>query len=102
MGMSTHVVGIVPPDDEWQKNVAAFEACAAAGITPPNELYRKLGLDVGTTQLPDPLGLVISEYDDPALKAAISEWRDDMREGHTIDLELLPKRFKLVRVYNSW
>ncbi len=104
MGMSTSVVGIVPPDAEWKKNVAAFEACLAAGVEVPEELYERLGLDADPSCEPDPEGLVVcAEYgDDADLKAACHEWSSDCSSGYEIDISKVPKRYKLIRVYNSW
>lgn len=103
MSMSTSVVGIVPPDEEWRRNIDAFIACRAAGVEPPDELYEKLGLDADPSCNPDPLGLIVcAKYgDDDELKAACEPWREDMREGFTIDLRKVPKRYKLIRV-NSY
>ncbi len=103
MGMSTHVVGFVPPDDEWECKVAALAACRKAGVEPPEELEIFLGLDPGEGQIPDSNGREI--YLDDGNSKAITEWRDEMREGYEIDLAQLAveqPEVKVVRVYNSW
>lgn len=37
MGMSTIVVGFVPPDEGHQQMVAVWEACHTAKVAPPDE-----------------------------------------------------------------
>lgn len=93
MGMSTHVVGIVPADEEYTNKMKAFNACQEAGIHPPDELWDFFG-----GERPEPEGII--EYIDD--EDFVSEWQDDMREGYEIDVTKLPKKYKLIRVYNSW
>ena len=46
--------GIVEPTDEFKKKYEAFMACRAAGVNPPQELWRYFGNDE-----PNPSGLVV-------------------------------------------
>ena len=38
MSMSTSVVGFVPPDEEWKKMKAVWDACANADVETPNDV----------------------------------------------------------------
>lgn len=92
MGMSTHVVGFIPPDEQWHKMVKVYNACRAAGLPVPKECE------------------VFFDYEDPAglpgrevvLKKGVQEYRADMRDGYDIHLDQLPKEVKIIRVYNSY
>jgi hypothetical protein len=43
MGVSYDVSGFVPPDETWAKMKAAWDACRAAGVEPPDELWNFFG-----------------------------------------------------------
>lgn len=89
MSMSTHVVGFAPPDDDWQKMKAIWDACTAAGVAIPRDVTRFFG---DTT--PDPAGVEVE------LKS--SEWKNEFCEGLEIDVAKIPKHVKRIRFYNSW
>jgi hypothetical protein len=91
--MSTHVVGIRPPDDRWRKMKAIWDACDAAGIAPPSDVDRFFEYDK-----PDPMGVVI-ELDK---HKCVAEYKDDARLGYDINLAALPPDVTVVRVYNAW
>ena len=92
MGMSTHVVGFRAPDENYEKMKNAWNACEAAGIEIPNEVY-----DFFEGQDPNDIpGVEVN------IRDAVSEYRGDMQEGFTIDVSKLPKDMRFVRVYNSW
>lgn len=93
MGMSTHVVGFKPPDDKFKKMKAAWDACRAAGIEPPEEVYDFFG-----GESPDANGVVV----EIEKHACCSKWSEDMQDGYEIDVSKLPKDVKIVRFYNSW
>ncbi len=99
--MSMHVVGFVPPDDEWNAKVAAVRACRAAGVEPPEELERFLGLDPGEGQEPDDYGRQVA-IDEGIFPLAIKEWKDDTRVGYEVRLSDLPPEIKVVRFYCSY
>lgn len=88
MGMSTHVIGFVPPDETWQKMKAIYDACEAAGIEPPQEVEDFFDGE------PDPQG---QEMEIPHRK-----WEADAREGFEIDVSAIPPQVKVIRFYNSW
>lgn len=96
--MSTFICGVIPPDAAFKKAANAFYACKDAGVQPPEELYKILGLEYGTTDEPDPTGVVISTYDDEDLAAAVTSHCEEHYGGYNIDLDLLPKRYKIIRV----
>lgn len=92
MGMSTHVVGIIPPDDVWKKMKAAYDSCVAAGVSIPGEVDQFFN---GET--PDPAGVVV-ELGAPC----VEKWSDDSRSGFEVDVTKLPPHVRIVRFYNSW
>ena len=89
--MSTHVVGIVPPDEDWRAQKAVWDACVAAGVEIPQ---RTLAFFDGET--PDPSGVV---YHDIRKR----EWLGGgTGHGYEVDLADGPKSVKTLRFYNSW
>lgn len=96
MGMSTHVVGIKPPDEKWFAMKAVWDACEKAGVEVPDEVHHFFG-----DESPDPAGVVVEE--EAMEKAgAFRKWQDDMCAGYEILVSRLPKDVAIVRVYNSW
>lgn len=90
MSMSTHVVGIVPPDEEWQKMKAVWDACRAAGIDLPDSVGHYFD-----DEAPDPKGVVV------AIEA--KQWDDgDMCSGLEVDLDKVRKDVRTIRFYNSY
>jgi hypothetical protein len=101
MGMSTHVVGFVPPDEQWQKYRDVYFACQAAGIKLPQEIeYYFDGRE------PSENGMEIElepNYGEKANKeGSVVRWQNEHGSGYEVDLSKLPKNVKHLRFYNSW
>lgn len=98
MGMSTHVVAFKPPGEKWRQMKAVWDACAAAGVTPPDVVYRYFEDDE-----PDPAGV---EIDQDALVSAgaLRKWHDERNanSGFELDVAKLPQDVTVVRFYNGW
>ena len=93
MSMFSYVEGIVPPDEEWKKMKTAYDACKAAGVTPPSDITSFFnGKD------PDPSGVIIRLEK----HESVGEYKADMRDGFTVDISRLPKTVKLIRFVNSY
>lgn len=92
MSMSTHVVGIKPPDDDWRKQKAVWDACEKASVPIP-----KKTLDFFDGENPDDAGVIV-DLD----MHLVQKYKDDSREGYEVDVEKLPKDIKIIRFYNSW
>lgn len=111
MGMSTHVIGIVPPDETWKKMKAIWDACTAAKIEIPEAVDAFFG---GVR--PEEKGVVVDIEDKwqsggkQAGTGAAHEWRGtdsafDAREGYEVNLDELREKFphvKIIRFYNSY
>lgn len=91
MSMSTHVIGLRPPDKVWVKMKAVYDACDAAGVDTPREVFEFFG-----GEKPDERGVTVN------VEVALTEWSDDMRQGYELDVRKLPKDVTIVRFYNSW
>lgn len=39
MSMSTYVIGFVPPDETFKKMKSVYDACMAADVDPPSEVW---------------------------------------------------------------
>jgi hypothetical protein len=88
--MSTHVTGFAPPDEQWAKMKAIWDACGAAGIDVPDEVEEFFGGDE-----PDPAGV---EVDLPLRK-----WNGhEAGAGYELDVASIPPQVKTLRFYNSW
>lgn len=92
MGMSTHIVGFRQADEQWKKMKAAWDACAAAGLRPPQEV-------VDFFDGENPKDKIGQEVD---IGGAKEPWSNDYAAGFEIDIEKLPKGVKVIRFYNSW
>lgn len=100
MGMSTHIVGFLPPDAEWNAKVDAWRACVAAGVEPPDELCEYLGLGdyEPNNKEPDPAGREVEV-------TGVREWTGEYEQGIEVDLVKLAEahpEVKRLRFYNSW
>lgn len=89
MGMSTHVVGFVPPDQTWIEMKRAWDACKEARVPIPAEVEKFFQWNA-----PDDAGVEIA--------LPVRSWYDDSREGYEIDVCLIPEHVKTIRFYNSW
>jgi hypothetical protein len=96
MGMSTHIVGFKPADDKFKKMLAAWDACVAVGVKPPDEVREFFGTR-DRSQV-DATGVAVGQH---ALRGA-KKWRDDSREGYEVDLREIDPDVKILRFYNSW
>lgn len=92
MGMSTHVVGIVPPDDTFLKMRAVYETCKTAKVRIPEDV-----VEFFNHEPPDEQGVVAS-----LPKECIRVHNADMENGFEIDLTKVPKHVKAIRFYNSY
>ncbi len=94
--MSSHVVGIQSPDSaKYKKMKAAWDACVAAKINVPDELYHFFGEDGPPDDCEE--GIVVELPED-----AVTKYVANMRDGFDIDLSFLPKDIKKIRFYNSY
>jgi DNA/RNA endonuclease G (NUC1) len=96
MGMSTHVQGFRPPDEQWRKMKAVYDACEAAGIKVPDHVWKFFEYET-----PDANGVEVSAK---ALEecGALHKWSDDSRSGYEVDITKLPQGLTILRFYNSW
>lgn len=90
MGMSTHVVGIVPPDETWKKMKDVWDACRQANIAVPPEVQKFFNYDE-----PDDKGGFVS--------IPVNDWDDgSCCQGYEIEVDKIPPNVKIIRFYNSW
>ena len=93
MGMSTHVVGIKPPDKVWKTMKDAYDACVLAKVEVPEEI-----LEFFNHEKPDDAGVIV-EIDDTE---AVSEYNEDGVDGFNVDIKKLPRDVTIIRFYNSY
>lgn len=91
MGMDTHVVGFRPPDKEWLKMKAVYDACTAAKIEIPEVVDDFFG-----NEEPDPVGVEVD------IDSCVSEYNAECRDGYEIHIDKIPKGVSIIRVYNSY
>ena len=92
MGMDTYVVGIKPPDSDWEKVKLIFDAYINAGIMVPAEIWDYFG---GVA--PDDKGVSVELPPN-----CISNYSRDGECGYDIEVSKIPKGIKIIRFYNSW
>lgn len=91
MGMSTHVVGIKPPDEKWRRMKAVYDACVAGGVMVPQEVWTYFN-----DEPPDEAGVTVN------LDKCTREYKHEMSAGYEIDMSKVPADVRLIRFYNSW
>jgi hypothetical protein len=96
MSMSSHVVGLRPPTEDYKKKLAAYLACEAAGVPAPKELENYFGGICAKSV--EPNGMEVDLYRHPAVKP----YKGDAAEGFDVDLTKLPEGVTVIRFYNSW
>ncbi len=92
MGMSTHINGYRPADDEWNRKKTAYAALKEAKIPIPKELER------------------FFDYQDPTLlsgmcvdiKDAVKELDGNCSNIYEVDITKLPPGVRFIRFENSW
>ena len=94
MGMSTHIIGFRPADEKWKAMKAAYEACEAAGVSPPDEVA-EFFCDEPPGDRP---GMEVDIEDSDAIR----EWSIDSMSGYEIDLTKIQRDVSVIRVYNAW
>jgi len=89
MGMSTHVLGIRPPDEKWRKMKQVYESCIEMDVEIPPEVWKFFNDE---------------EPDDKGVRVEIphEDWGDESSEGLEIDVAKIPADVKIIRFYNSW
>jgi hypothetical protein len=95
MSMSTHVIGIKPPDEKWIAMKKIWDACQEAGVDPPVKVERFFESDYGSS--PDPQGVIVE-----IPKDAKRNYQGECSDGFEIDVRKLPPDVTIIRFYNSW
>lgn len=72
---------------------AAWDACKASGLEPPDELQEFFDWRDPS----DAPGVEIT-LEEPCAK----EWKDEYREGYEVDITALPKGVRFIRFFCSW
>lgn len=93
MGMSTHIVGIKPPDAKWSRMKSIYDACIAAQVTLPKEVVAFFDGEV-----PDDRGVLVYIERLPC----VSKVNDASGSGFTVDITKLPPDVKEIQFLNSW
>lgn len=99
MGMSTHVVGIVPADEKYKAMLDVYRACEKAGIPIPEEVEAFF-----EGKKPDLKGILIN-LTGPVPHYApngVTKWEGDGDSGFEVDLDALDPKIRRLRFYNSW
>lgn len=92
MSMSTHIDGIVLADEKYKKMLAIINHCMELHIAAPDEV-----MDFFNWEEPNEKGFSVD-----LIKNCCTEWSNDSSSGYELDLDLLPKKVKIIRFYNSW
>ena len=95
MGMSTHIIGFIPPDDIWKKLKQVWDSCKAANINHPDEVD-----EFFNGEEPDDNGVSINLED--TFEVCCKAYHANASEGFEIDLSKVPKNVKIIRFYNSY
>lgn|SRR5678816_174970 len=88
--VSTHVIGIAPPDENWKRMYDVYTSCRAAGVSLPQEVE-----DYFAPDGPDESNLLVG------LDAATRPYRDGKKIGYDVDLTKVPEGVTIIRFYNE-
>lgn len=95
MGMSSHVVGLVLPDETFKKMKKVYDTCTEAGVTVPDEVWEFFDHDT-----PNDAGMLVN------IDKYVEEVSPhDMTQGFQVDVHRLAKEMpqvKTVLFYNSY
>lgn len=89
MGMSTHIVGLVPPDEHWKKMKQVWDSCKSVGIEVPKPVQEFFNWEA-----PDERGVEV--------EIPLIEWSEETMQGYELELDKIPANVKVIRFYNSW
>jgi hypothetical protein len=93
MSMSTHVVGFRPKDAKFDQMFKVWEACKAAGVSPPEEVNEFFDYSQ-----PDPNGVEVDLKKLGCVKHSVHNTTD----RYDLHLNQLPKDIKILRFENSY
>lgn len=95
MGMSTHVIGFISPEDEaYKKHMKVLVACKEAGIEKlPKESATYFGFETPDINL-------LEEFLE--IKVPVHKYSEDMQEGYEVIVSEIPPGVHKIRFYNSW
>lgn len=99
MGMSTHVVGIIPGDTELHKGMMSiWRTCIKMKVSVPDEVIKYFGDEDS-----DEAGkLVDIERTKHTKNSPVTPWQDESAQGFEVDVTKLPPGVTKLRFYNSW
>ena len=93
MSMSTHIIGIKPPDEKWKKMKAVWDACQAAETEVPKDVGEFFGWEP-----PNDKGVEV----EIKTHESVEVFKTSYQSGYDINVKELPPDVAIVRVYNSW
>lgn len=93
MGMSTHLIGLIPADAKYKKMRAIWENCYEYDIRIPPEVEKYF-----EGERPDGNGIRVPLKEEDGVTSYVSEGEN----GFEVELSKLPKDVKFLRFYNSW
>ncbi len=96
MSMSTYIIGVVPPDEDWKKMKQVYDACIEADIDIPDDVWTFFDKEE-----PDEDGVLLDLLDKKEF-AICRPWGDMDSDGFELDVCDIPKNVKTLRFYNSW
>lgn len=91
MGMSTHVIGFMLPNEKFNKMKELWDLCNELTISPPPEVAEFFNNDN-----PNPFGAEVNIDD------CISEFKGEYAEGFDVDIRKLPKKVHIIRILNEY
>jgi len=88
-----HVIGIAPPDDQWKRMRAVWDACEEANVQAPDEV-----VEFFNGREPEESGVRIDldQHD------CVSKYNAEMKDGFEVDLRKVPANVQIIRFYNSY
>lgn len=89
MSMTTHVIGFLSRDEEWEKMKSVYDACKKADVPIPEAVHTFFDYEK-----PDPRG--------GRIELRSFDYNSDGESGIEIYVGDIPKNVKIIRFYNSY
>lgn len=101
MSMSTHVVGIKEPTEQYRKMYEAYRACEEAGVSAPTEVLKFFGYV--RFNAVDQNGMEVDlDNGSESVRGCVVKYAAGGQSGYEVDVTKLPVGITRIRFYNSY
>lgn len=98
MGMTTHIIGFVEPDEKYRNMLSIYKQCTELSISCPDEVHAFFR----ESWKPDEKGFEIDLVKER--KSIVTTWSSvyGNEKGFELNVLEIPGKITTIRFYNSW